>query len=64
MSGYVILEMEISDKNQLVEYKKLAGPTLKTYGGKVLVGSGEQIPLEGDWVSDRIVIIELSLIHI
>jgi len=49
MSGYILLDLEITDPEGFQEYLKLAGPTVKQYGGKVLVGGAVPQNLEGDW---------------
>ena len=38
MAGYILLDLVITDPEGFQEYLKLAGPTVKQYGGKVLVG--------------------------
>ena len=49
MAGYIVLDLEITDPEGFQEYLKLAGPTVKQYGGKVLVGGAVPENLEGDW---------------
>ena len=49
MAGYILLDLEITDPEGFQEYLKLAGPTVKQYGGKVLVGGAVPVNLEGDW---------------
>ena len=49
MAGYILLDLEITDPEGFQEYLKLAGPTVKQYGGKVLVGGAVPQNLEGDW---------------
>jgi uncharacterized protein (DUF1330 family) len=49
MAGYLLLDLEITDPEGFLEYLKLAGPTVKQYGGKVLVGGAVPENLEGDW---------------
>jgi uncharacterized protein (DUF1330 family) len=49
MAGYILLDLEITDPEGFQEYLKLAGPTVKQYGGKVLVGGAVPENLEGDW---------------
>jgi uncharacterized protein (DUF1330 family) len=49
MAGYILLDLEITDPEGFKEYLKLAGPTVKQYGGKVLVGGAVPENLEGDW---------------
>ena len=63
MPGYVLLELEIFDKSQLEEYKKLAPATLQAHEGKLIVRGGEQIVLEGDWNPERVVIIEFPSVE-
>jgi uncharacterized protein (DUF1330 family) len=58
MLGYVILELEIFDKNYLEKYKKLAPETIKNHDGKIIVRGGEQTVIEGNWNPERVVIIE------
>jgi uncharacterized protein (DUF1330 family) len=49
MAGYILLDLEITDPEGFQEYLKLAGPTVKHYGGKVLVEGAIPENLEGDW---------------
>ena len=49
MAGYILLDLEITDPEGFQEYLKLAGPTVKQYGGRVLVGGAVPENLEGDW---------------
>ncbi len=53
MAGYILLDLEITDPEGFKEYLKLAGPTVKQYGGKVLVGGAVPENLEGDWHPQR-----------
>ena len=58
MPAYIIIEIEIKDQKMFDEYKKLATDTIALYGGKYLVRGGETEILEGDWIPNRIVILE------
>src|SRR6266446_9335510 len=49
MAGYILIDLEITDPEGFQEYLKLAGPTVKQYGGKVLIGGAASATLEGDW---------------
>jgi uncharacterized protein (DUF1330 family) len=49
MAGYILIDLEITDPEGFQEYLKLAGPTLKQFGGKVLIGGAPSETLEGDW---------------
>ena len=43
--------------------KKLAPPTIETYGGKYLARGGRAEKLEGNWEPDRIVILEFESVE-
>ena len=47
MAGYILLDLEIIDPEGFKEYLKLAGPMVKQYGGKVLVGGAVPENLDG-----------------
>ena len=47
--GGIEAVLEITDPEGFQEYLRLAGPTVKQYGGKVLVGGATCETLEGDW---------------
>jgi len=49
MAAYVLIELEVTDPESFKEYGKLAGPTLKQFGGKLLAGAGASQTLDGDW---------------
>ncbi len=49
MAAYVLIDLEITDPQGFQEYLKLAGPTVKQYEGKVIVGGAASQTLEGDW---------------
>lgn len=48
MAGYILIDLEITDPEGFQEYLKLAGPTVKQYGGKVLIGGAASETLEGE----------------
>ncbi len=49
MKGYILIDLEITDPEGFKEYVKLAGPSQKHYGAKVLIGGATSETLEGDW---------------
>lgn len=49
MAGYILIDLEITDPAGFQEYLKLAAPTVKQYGGKVIIGGATSETLEGDW---------------
>lgn len=60
MSAYVIVEIEVQDPVGYEEYKKLAGATVDSHGGKYIVRGGKTEVLEGDWQPKRIVVLEFE----
>ena len=60
MAAYVIIDIEVIDPAGYEEYRKLAPPALKLYGGRFLARGGLNETLEGDWHSKRLVILEFE----
>ena len=60
MPAYIIVEIDVLDPVGYEEYKKLAGATVKKYGGKYIVRGGKAEVLEGDWKPKRIVILQFE----
>jgi uncharacterized protein (DUF1330 family) len=58
VTAYVIVDIEVTDPQGYEGYRKLAGPAVAAYGGKVLVRGGATCTLEGGWHPQRIVILE------
>ena len=49
MAGYILMDLEITDPEGFKEYLRLAAPSVKQYGGKVLAGGATCETLEGEW---------------
>lgn len=60
MPAYVILDINVTDPELFEEYKKLAPATIEAYGGKYLARGGRAEGLEGDWIPNRVVILEFD----
>ena len=58
MSAFVIVDIEVTDPVGYEEYKQLAAPAVALYGGKYLARGGKNETLEGDWRTNRLVILE------
>jgi uncharacterized protein (DUF1330 family) len=58
MAVYVIVDIKVNEPVEYAEYKKLAGPTVGAYGGRYVVRGGAAEVLEGEWVPNRLVILE------
>ncbi|HEX8072013.1 MAG TPA: DUF1330 domain-containing protein [Pyrinomonadaceae bacterium] len=58
MSAYVVVEVEVLEKERYETYKQMVPPTLAAYGGRFIVRGGAAETLEGDWTPKRLVILE------
>ena len=63
MAGYIVADIEITDPDEYQTYSKQVAATLERYGGKFLVRGGNAATLEGDWKTERLVIIEFPSIE-
>jgi uncharacterized protein (DUF1330 family) len=60
MSAYIIVDVEITDRDTYGEYIKIVPPTIEAYGGTFLVRGGKAENLEGDWQPKRVVVLEFD----
>jgi uncharacterized protein (DUF1330 family) len=58
MSAYVIVEVEVLDKEKYERYKQLVPESIARYGGRFIVRGGKVQNLEGAWSPERFVILE------
>lgn len=58
MSAYVVVDIEVHDRERYETYKRMAPPSIALYGGRYLTRGGETNVLEGDWTPKRFVILE------
>jgi len=58
MTAYVIVDVEVTDPVGYEDYKKLAQAAVALYGGKYIARGGKAESLEGDWQTNRLVILE------
>lgn len=60
MAAYVIVDIDVTEPVEYEEYKKLAAPTVSAYGGRYVVRGGKVEALEGDWQTNRFVVLEFE----
>ena len=60
MAAYVIVDIEVTDPTTCEEYREKVAPLVAKYGGKYLVRGGASEPVEGDWVPNRLVVLEFE----
>lgn len=58
MAAYAIVDVEIFDIGDYMDYLKRLRPLLRAAGGRYLARGGEFHVLEGDYQPDRLVLIE------
>ena len=58
MAAYVIVEVEVRDKDRYADYIKVVPPTITKYGGKFIVRGGKAELIEGTGEPKRIVVLE------
>ena len=58
MAAYIIVDIEVTDPAGYEDYKKLAGDTVRNYGGEYLVRGGAMEVLEGHWNPKRVVVLK------
>jgi uncharacterized protein (DUF1330 family) len=59
MPAYVIADVRtVHDQDALIEYRRRNTDAVANHGGRFVVRGGESELLEGDWPTQRIVLIE------
>jgi len=58
MSAFLICDVEVKDRERLLEYLSLSDHTLAPYGGKFHAQAGKVESIEGTWNPKDIVIAE------
>jgi uncharacterized protein (DUF1330 family) len=59
MRAYVLSEVEILDESVADRYRSIAAASIARYGGRYLVRGGAVDVIEGDWPSNkRVVVVE------
>lgn len=60
MPAYFIAHVHVTNAEAFREYERGFFPTLKPYGGKMLIADDTPDVLEGDWPEGRTVVIEFE----
>lgn len=63
MTAYVIVDIEVTNPEGYKEYMKLSPPAVAAYGGKFVARGGRTEVLEGDWMPNRLVILQFENIE-
>ena len=60
MSAYIIVQINITNKEPYKEYLKQVTPIVKKYGGEYIVRGGNYETLLGKWDFERTVVIKFT----
>jgi uncharacterized protein (DUF1330 family) len=63
MPAYILVDIEVTDPERYAIYKEMAAPTLAPYGGRYIVRGGAVEQLEGDWKTNRFVVVEFPSVE-
>lgn len=63
MAAYVVVDVRSADSEQAARYREMSGPSVERHGGRFLARGGAIRVLEGDWVPERIVVIEFASVE-
>ena len=58
MPAYVVVHVKVKNPDRYEDYKKLAPVSIRQYGGRYLTRGGATEVLEGNWIPERLVILE------
>ena len=58
MPAFIIVDVKITNPDDYEEYKKLTPASIAAYQGSFVVRGGSTETLEGDWVPERIVVLQ------
>ena len=58
MSAYIIVQINITNKNPYKEYLKKVTPIAEKYGGEYIVRGGKSKTMLGNWDYERTVVIK------
>jgi len=64
MTAFVLVEIEIHDRELYNSYTELTPKSIASYQGKFLIRGGETTVLEGDWQPKRMVLLEFPSVEI
>ena len=63
MAAYAIIHDEIHDQALFGEFRQRVAATIEAHGGRYLVRGGAVEVMDGDWVPDRVVVVEFDSVE-
>jgi len=64
LAAYLIMDIKITDDALYEDYRKLVPPIISQYGGKYLARGGPAQNAEGNWIPERVVILEFESVAV
>lgn len=58
MPAYVVVNVKVQDPVRYETYKKMAPASIAQYGGRYIARGGKVDVMEGDWIPERLVLLE------
>jgi len=56
--GYLVVEFELTDPVEYERYRGMASHLPAQYGGRVIIGQGKALPVEGGWAPKSFFVVE------
>ncbi len=63
MAAYVVVDAKWTDRERQARYRELAVPSVERHGGRFLVRAAAPQLLEGEWVPERLTVVEFPSIE-
>jgi uncharacterized protein (DUF1330 family) len=63
MAAYVIVDVNVNDQERYDAYRRLSGPSVQKHNGRFIARGGAVETLEGDWLPQRLVVIEFESVE-
>jgi uncharacterized protein (DUF1330 family) len=63
VAAYIIVDVEITERVGYEDYKRQTPISVAQYGGRFIVRGGHAENLEGDWIPNRIVVVEFPTLE-
>ena len=60
MPVYLLIEVHVEDHELYAEYSVQVLPLVERYGGRFLVRGNEVHPVSGDWLPERLVLVQFD----
>ncbi len=63
MPAYAIFDVSIHDQETYEQYKKLTPAAIAAYQGEFVARGGKVLPMEGNWIPERLVIVRFPSVE-